>query len=337
MHNYLSDYNPYQAAELAPGRDFILERTDRLSPVISKQFLDLFAQVFGRDMSLDQFQRKYLCTPLGYSYHGFMLVDGKVVGACNFIPYVYNCFGVQRLLALSVDTMISKEYRGGPFNLLNMVNQVYQGIKRDSIGFVFGFPNENAYEYTKRVLKWTDIAELDFYALPINIGAIQSKLKWANIFSRLGAGGFVRLSGSRGRDCCGFGIEKVCDKRFEQHRYHHEHRVIDLTVSGGKCIYRYYNEKNDVRTVYIIDVIPFTSACFLEAVRVIHAVVSKHTDLILYVGRLPFGRTGLVRVPPSKRPRRIMMCGKVLDRQLIDERVLQISNWNVNISNFDVR
>jgi hypothetical protein len=266
-----------------------------------------------------------------------MLAHGTIVGAYNFVPYLYHYFGTRRLFGLSVDTMIARAHRGGPFNLVNMVGRTYEEMRRDGITFVFGFPNNNVYEFTRCVLKWRDIAELDFYVLPINIGAVRSRLTWANVLSRLGASGLLRLPSSRRRTCCVFGVEKVCDESFEEHRYGPQHQVVDLTASAGKCVFRHCIEADGVRTVYIIDVLPFTPTCFVEAVRAVHTMVATRADLILYVGRLPFGGTGLFRVPPSRRPRRVMMCGKVLDQQLIDKRVLQIDNWNVNISNFDVR
>jgi hypothetical protein len=89
--------------------------------------------------------------------------------------------------------------------------------------------------------------------------------------------------------------------------------------------------------LYLIDVLPLTKARVDEAVRRVYEVAASCADIILYVGRLPFRPRGLVRVPPSRRPRNIRMCGRVLDAAGIDDRVFQIDNWNVNISNIDVR
>jgi hypothetical protein len=61
------------------------------------------------------------------------------------------------------------------------------------------------------------------------------------------------------------------------------------------------------------------------------------TDVLLYVGRLPFRPARMIRVPPSRRPQRVRMTGKILIPDLIDERVFALENWNVNLSNFDVR
>jgi hypothetical protein len=317
------------------SHEFVFKRTDRLSPREKGQFLALFARVFPKVLSREEFERKYTCTPLGYSYHGLMLAHGDLVGAYNLIPYAYNCFGARRLFGLSVDTMVAPEHRGGPFNLPRMAGLACDGAKHDGVSLAFGFPNDGAYPFTRRVLKWDDIGELDFYALPIRVGAVKPSLKWANLISRLGAGGFLRLPRLGRVPEPDFGVEKVHDKRFEEHRYGREHHALGLG-DGGKCVYRTCVETDGVRTTYIIDVNPLTAAGIARAVRAVYAV-APGTDLLLYVGRLPFRPPGLLKVPASRQPRRIRMCGRILDRRLVDDRVLDIERWNVNISNFDVR
>ena len=321
---------------LALNRNCIFKTTDELSVTEREKFLKLFSRVFRKDIGSREFERKYMCTPLGYSYHGLMFSEDQLVGAYNIIPYLYDCFGARMLFGLSTDTMIAEEHRGGPFNIVKMVHLVYEGIKRDNIGFVFGFPNNNAYQFTKRILKWNDIGELDFYALPINIAALRPGLSWANSIARLCAGSFAWIPRVQRKVRTNFSIQKVNGRCFEEHRYDDQYEVIDLP-GGGKCLCRIYTEDGGVRTLYIIDVDPLTSKDFVGAVREVRAVADKRADLILYVGKLPFHSTGLIRIPRSRQPRRVMMCGKVLDSQFVDERVLQIENWNVNVSNFDVR
>lgn len=318
------------------SRDFVFRKTDDLCPQDRKDYIELFRQVFGKEMTAAQFEQKYVHTPRGYSYHGLMLVDGRIVGAYNIIPYRYAYFGAQRLFGLSADLMLAEEYRSGPFNVLKMAGAVYEKLKQDRISFVFGFPNDNAYQFTTRVLKWTDMGDLEFYALPLNIGAVRPGWKWASPLSWLGAYGLTHWPRRYRSAELRFGIEKVCDRGFERHRYRHEHCVLDLP-HGGKCTYRICLEEDHVRTLYLIDVTPLTPGAFAQAVRAVHAVASRQADLILYVGRLPFRPYGLVKVPVSKRPREIRMCGKLLDRDSVDERVFDMEQWNVNMSNFDVR
>jgi hypothetical protein len=317
------------------NHDFVYKTTDQFSPHEREQFLGLFTSVFPRAISPAEFERKYLCTPLGYSHHGLMFVDSRLAGAYNLVPYRYRCFGEPRLFGLSVDTMVAPEHRGGPFNLLRMARMTYEGAAQDRIGFVFGFPNDNAHRFTTRVLQWKDMGELDYYALPVNIGAFQRRLWWANPVTRFGAACIVHWPRLNREVCPDFGVEKVQDGQFERHRYDGEHQRIDLP--GGMCTCRTCLELKRVRTTYIIDVVPLTRGNVAHAVKAVYDTVRGRTDLLLYVGRLPFCSAGLLRIPASKRPRRIFMCGRVLDDRLASEHVLDIENWNVNISNFDVR
>lgn len=318
------------------SRDFIFKRTYQLSERDRSQILDLFFKVFGKSLSKEHFNRKYLCTPFCYSYHGLMVINGRIVGAYNVIPYRYSYFGKETIFGLSVDSVVMKEYRSGPFNVSRMATIVYEAMQQDGIGFVFGFPNDMAYEYTKRVLKWKDIGELDFYMLPRNIGAVIPKLRLVNCLSRVFAAGLVRLPRSWGSAKTRCNIQKVSDKSFEAHRYDGQYNIFKVR-EDSKCVYRICTEEHGIRTLHIIDVCPLRSDFFEEAVRKLYRQNAKLIDVILYVGRLPFVPRQLIRVSESKRPRRVRMCGKLLAPSTVDDRVLQIKNWNVNISNFDVR
>ena len=322
---------------------FILKRTDELTEREKEQFIDLFSLTFAKDMTPDWFDRKYLRTPLGYSYHGLMLAGSSIVGAYNAIPYMYRYFGRNGTFCLSVDTMIHEQYRKGPFSLVRMAELVLNAMEQDRICFAFGFPNDNAYEYAKKVLHWRDIGELDYYILPRNVGAVVPKLRWLNLVSRTCSDTLVRLPLRRRRidpHAClhwqTWGVEKVRSKEFEGHRYDSSYRMVNLGAAG-ECVYRIHLEDGGVRVLYVIDVYPLTPAVFDAAIERVY-VESAHTvDLVLYVGKLPFVPTRMIRLPKSKRPREVKMCGKILDPGVIDDRVFQIENWNVNISNFDVR
>jgi len=317
-------------------QDFIFKSTRQLRQSEKSQILELFVRIFGKSFSHALFDRKYLYTPLGYSYHGLMKVDNLIVGTYNIIPYRYRYFGKEALFGLSVDVMIDRDARCGPYSLCKMAAIVYQAMLRDDVRFVFGFPNDMAYEYTKRILHWKDIGELDFYILPLNIGSVMPRLRFMNCLSRAFAAGFINMPRFRQTAEPKYNIEKVCDKHFEAHRYDDRYVMIEVG-GGGRIAYRIYTEEHGIRVLYIIDVFPLTSPFFEEAVRELYRRHSKSIDVILYVGTLPFAPRLLLCVPESKRPQRVHMCGRLLAPGVADHRVFQIQNWNVNISNFDVR
>lgn len=311
------------------------KRTDQLTESEQEQMRDLFLRIFKKKMTKDAFDRKFFYTPGGYSYHGLMLREKTIVGASSAVPGRYKFFGKELIFSLSVDTMIDPKYRGGG-HFLKMINLVHQGLINDSIPFIFGFPNEHFYAVQKRLLKYEDIGELDYYVLPLNIGSVVRKLKPLNALSR----GFCRLATRfcriPGNSEAGYGIAKVVDKQFERHRYDDSYSRIALG-EAAECIYKIYEEEGGIRTLYIIDVVPLTAASLTRAVKQICRTAVNAVDIIIYVGKLPSRPAGLWKAPDSKKPQRIRMTGKILIPDVIDSSVFNMNNWSVNISDFDVR
>jgi len=313
----------------------VFKTTDQLAESEHKQMRDLFLRVFNKKMTKDTFDRKFFYTPKGYSYHGLMLHEKNVVGAFSAVPGRYKFFGKEHIFSLSVDTMIDPKYRGAG-HIVKMANLVHQGLISDGIPFIFGFPNEHFYAFQKRLLKYTDIGELNYYVLPLNIGSVVRKLKPFNVLSR----SFCKLAA---RFCripynskAGHGIAKVVDKQFERHRYDASYSRISLG-QATECIYKIYEEDGGIRTLYIIDVVPLTVASLAKAVKQICRTAVKAIDIIIYVGKLPSKPAGLWKAPDSKKPQRIRMTGKILIPDVIDSTVFEMNNWSVNISDFDVR
>ena len=70
---------------------------------------------------------------------------------------------VNHILGLAVDTLVEKEFRGNPFNLKKVANNVYDILKKNNIYFIFGFPNKNILKIRERVLGWKKIGLLKNY------------------------------------------------------------------------------------------------------------------------------------------------------------------------------
>ena len=342
--NQLVGSQPSQMAQIAhdkkslkskPRTYVAFKRTDQLLESEQEQMRDLFLRVFNKNMTKDAFERKFFYTPMGYSYHGLMLREEVVVGATSAVPGRYKFFGEEQILSLSVDTMVDPKCRGGG-HFMKMANLLHQGLISDGIPFIFGFPNEHFYAVQKRFLKYEDIGELDYYVLPLNIGSVVQKLKPLNGLSRCLCRFATRLCRIPGNSEARYNITKVVDKQFERHRYDGSYSRIGLG-EGAECIYKIYEEKGGIRTLYIIDVIPLTGASLARAVKQICRTAVNAVDIIIYVGKLPSRPAGLWKVPDSKKPQRIRMTGKILIPDVIDSSVFNVNNWSVNISDFDVR
>jgi hypothetical protein len=317
------------------GIQLAFKRTNQLTKAEQELIRDLFLRVFNKKMTKDTFERKYFYTPKGYSYHGLMLHEKTIVGASSAMPGRYNFFGEEHIFSLSVDTMIDPRYRGGG-HLIKMINLVHQGLISDGIPFIFGFPNEHFYAVQKRLLKYEDIGELDYYVLPLNIDSVVRKLKHLNFISRSFCKLAVRLCRIPENSEAGHGIAKVVDKQFERHRYDDSYSRIALG-NAAECIYKIYEEEGGVRALYIIDVVPLTAASLARAVKEICRTVVKDVDIIIFVSNLTSKPPGLWKTPDSKKPQRIRMTGKILIPDVINSSVFEMNNWSVNISDFDVR
>jgi hypothetical protein len=317
------------------GTSLVFKRTIDLSASQQDQIRQVFFRVFSRKMG-KSFEQRFICTPKGYSYHGIMLNDDQIVGCFSAIPYRYLCFGKEQTFALSVDTMIAPEHRGGKTNLLTMANLVYEALVKDDIKFIYGFPNELYYPHEKRLFGTRDIGMLDYYVLPINIGTAINKFKMLDYPGRL----FARIMGGlppcRDTNKCKYNIEKINDAQFIKHRYGNTHKYLSLD-GGAQCVYSIHIEKENVRTLHILDVWPMAPAAMDSAVRELFKLHRDSIDLILYVGSLPFRPRRLVKVPRQLEPQKIRMTAKMLVEGAFPDSIFKIENWNVNVSNFDVR
>ena len=76
-----------------------------------------------------------------------------------------------------------------------------------------------------------------------------------------------------------------------------------------------------------------------SAIKYIHRMLGGSVDLLVFVGRLPFRSINMIRIPkvlPRSHAKRAYVCGKILNHQIIDDRILNQSNWNLNYSDNDM-
>jgi len=317
--------------------EYKVKKTTELSLNEKNEICSLFLQVFKKEKTLDEFNKQFLNTTKGYSYHGLIISkSGSIVGCYSCIPSEYQYFSDNYIFGLSVDTMINKEYRGNPFNLKKIANLVYESMLEADIPFVFGFPNDNVYLVRKKILKWKDIGQLDYYILPIKIGSIKPNLKLFNCITILFSK-FIKffIQKSFIFDNKIKNIEKINNKKFLNYRY-------SLFDGNYKIIEQkelYFSYKIDtyesISAAYLVDVSVMNKRNFDSAVKYI-LENEKRIDVILFVGKIDFRPFTLFKVPTKYIPKTVYMSGKILDKKKIKENIFDIHNWNVNLSNFDV-
>lgn len=316
--------------------NIIEKRTIELTVEEQQQITTLFNKVFSKNEVAEEFIKKYFWTDPKGSFHALMKDGEKIIGCYCGIPYRYNYFGRSLTFGLCVDTMLDEAYRGNPFTLKKMAIPVYNALRQHNVSFVFGFPNENAYLLQKKILKFDDIGLQDFYMLPIRIGNIKPRLKFANPASRLLTNLMVRytqlVSGNRTQPT--YNIQMDClDDAFVAKRYARDYQVV--AHDSSRYIYKTYPE-DDALVAYIIEVQPLNQYTLEQAVAQIYHR-EKNIDAIMFVGKLPFRVRNLIKVPQKYLPKPVRMIGQILDKSLVDERVFTLSNWKVGIANYDVR
>jgi len=323
--------------------DLILKKTDELKVSEKKDICKLFARVFQKPKTLDQFDREFSGTPTGYSYHGLMIDSYRIVGCYTAIPLKYRYFEDDITFALSVDTMIDENYRGNPFKLKQVAHRVYGALKQEGIPFVFGFPNENIYLVRKRVLHWRDIGRLNFYILPLNLGSLNRALvmfnrltKWYCQYVNWRVGEVETHSGMNWEefDPSVSDISRINDDQFIKYRFSDDKYSL-IRLSDQVFFVYTIVAVGDISVAYIVDVNPLEKRLLEMAVRHV-ATAEKEIDVIMYVGKLTFRPKNLLQIPEKMEPKAIRMAGLILDETAVDDRVFNFDNWAVNLADFDV-
>jgi len=302
-----------------------------------EEYCALFKEVFGLDFSLEDFEKKYDSPAFGYSYHGLMIYEGHILGSNSIIPFHYDFFGKKHVFGLDLDTMISKKVRGKDVLAMKKLwKSAVPVMLEDNIPFVFGFPNAIAYPYWQKVIKWTDIGNIHYYVHPIRVGKLAGKFNFLNPFSRtfcaLTNGAAALFRGSKKE--INYNIDRVMDEKYESYRYK-DYKTIS---TGGEAVTHYsIVDEEQGRVAYIIDAKPFSPYNLRQSVRAIARAEKGNIDAILHIDRLGFFPINLFKAPTKFEPIKIRMAGEILNKEVIDERVLDVNNWHICLGSFDVR
>ena len=92
-----------------------------------------------------------------------------------------------------------------------------------------------------------------------------------------------------------------------------------------------------VKAAFLMDFYPVSSANFNKAVRAMFNAENANVGIFLYVGNLPFAASSMVKIPLKYAPKNFNFVAQVLDRNLVNiEDVLNMNNWDVNLSSYDL-
>lgn len=315
---------------------FVVKKTTELTEAQKHSMLKLFVEVYGKERAFDAFERQYTKNCEGYSYHTIAEVDGEIVASNTMVPSRYFVNGELRRFVNSIDTMVAKGHRGIE-NFYDMIKTSFDDAAERGYDAVYGTPNDNSYELFTKLGFMSDVGKLDVYCLPYRVGGVKKKLAWLNpcsmLFSRLWVWTSSLFASKR---VTHFRIEKDADS-YNATRYERLDGNYVLAQAGTTTFAYKVMEHEGVRTAFIIDIFDKSPKNFCKAVSHLLKHESKNFDLILYVGHLPFGCTGLVKLPAKYAPKEFNFTAGVFNKDTINKKeLLNLDNWDVNLASYDL-
>ncbi|MGI9517821.1 MAG: hypothetical protein ACR2NP_12290 [Pirellulaceae bacterium] len=296
-----------------------------------EQLVDLFNQIFPVKHTPESLLAKYSAPPDSMSWHGLMKDDSRLVGAMTVIPVEYRYFGEPCTFGCFVDLMIDPDARGDMLSFKKIYDAVMELIG-DRMDLAYAVPNDNAYLYFRKFLKWDEICDLYYYVMPVKVGALKSKLKILDLASRPGSLLYSMLPSLSSSSPVEKGISKINSDDFRTFRFADEYDVGE--AAGALFWYRLWEEDNGAQVCYIVDIDPLSPRTLDAAAAFLRRKVS--CDAIMYVDSARLGPHKMIRVPRKSEPRNLHLIVKpVTDR--VDDRVLDAANWQFNLADFDVR
>ena len=316
--------------------EFVVKKTNELTDAQKRSMHKLFEEVYGKERAFDAFERQYTKNCEGYSFHTFAEVDGEIVASNTMVPSRFYVGGTMRKFVNSIDTMVAKGHRGIE-NFYDMIKTSFNDAAERGYDAVYGAPNDNSYELFTKLGFMADVGKLDVFCLPYRVGGVKKKLAWLNpcsmLFSRLWLCTSSLFASKR---VTHFHIEKDAES-YNATRYERLDGRYVLAQAGTTTFSYKVMEHEGVRTAFIIDVFDKSPKNFCKAVAHLLKHERKNFDLILYVGHLPFGKTGLIKIPPKHAPKEFNFTAGVFNKEAIDKKeLLDIDNWDVNLSSYDL-
>lgn len=314
---------------------FEVKKTSELTIEEKSQILSIFNEIFEKERTVKEFDNQYFNNVEGDGIHALMKADGVVVGHDAGTPCYYIINGKRVPAMCNVDTMIHPKFRGLE-NYYDLMKTAFDKYRELGYEIVYGFPNDNAFPLITGIKIMKFIGNLDTYCLPFRVGGVKKKLgflNWSSIFFCRCWLGISSLFASK--KLSHFLIEKEAES-FNATRYKRmdgNYSIIHLPDLD--FVYK-VEDYEGIRAAFLIDVTQKSAKNFCKAAKYIWKQENKNCDIVLYVGVLPFGCTGFIKIPRKYEPKKFNFTA-VLNSKIIDKKEFyNISNWDMNLSNYDL-
>jgi hypothetical protein len=297
-----------------------------------------FNLIFKKNNSINFFKSKYADCSLGYSTHGILYFNDKIVGCFTIIPRDYSVFNEKETIGLACDAYILEGHRGNELFLRKISESAISKINDKKITKFISLPNPGAYKYWKYLSNWKDIGELDFFAYPVNISKLifkNSSLSVLSLWFSCILSFLFKIAYTFSNNVKEKNIFIEFDKLSKQQRFNLDtYNHIKLT-SKSWGYYRIYQEK-DLNVAYIVYIDFLSKKNISSMINKIILENGSKIDLIIYIGNLSDKPLNLFKLPKSKYPREMIFTGLTKNNH-DNTGFLNIDNWDVNLVNFDNR
>ena len=319
----------------------IVKKTTELQQDEIFKIIQLINEVFYYERKLldkkidyDFFINKYTLNSKGYSYHGMLIDKNDLKILYSVIPKDYTYFKKKLKFGLAVDTVVEKKFRGNIFFLKKLALIVYDKLKNENISFVYGFPNESIKKIRTKLLGWEKISRLNNYfyinKLPFkknlflnSISFLPILFNWAGYYLS-----YLHDNQNISKNIILNDKNKLLDKKYKSIKF----KNFNFTYSVVKDL-RILNNQS---IVYLIDIFPWSKKNLSDSIKKITEIENDFI-LIFYTSNLNFNIFNMYKIPKLFSPINFEMYGRILDHDVISNKIFNNDNWNVNFTDFDIR
>jgi hypothetical protein len=315
--------------------DYLIKKTTELTESEKQEILSHFNVTFKRNRTAEEFLNQYISNVFGYSFHIIVMDNDRIVGHGAYVPSYYFVNGERKLFVDGIDGFVIKAYRDGT-TLLEMMQATRDALKKNDVSIELGFPNSLAMKiYTKAKL-YNKVGEMNTYCLPYRIGNIKKGLSFFNFLSILFSNLSVAMSSLfSGKKVALYKVEKDADSYNATRYKSFDGNYSRVRIDNFEFMYK-IKVHEGIKTCFLIDVTEKSARNFNRALKYIIKQCKNNFDLLLYVGNLPFKFHGMIKIPRKFSPKEFNFAIKIHDKNLDKEVLLNIENWDINLSNFDL-
>lgn len=316
--------------------------TEEFSAVNWNDYTHSFNNVFKAEKDMEYFKHKYSNTHRGFSFHALLQNEKfEIVGGCTVIPMKYKLNDQLIEIGQAVDVFIIEKYRKNPFILKDMYNELKELLIKNKIIAVMAVPNELAFPFWTKIVKWNYIGDLDYWVFPLKLVNIKKSLKPLDTIFSLLLKLYLKLNlilahlyNQKEKKSK---YELLEDQKFKAYRYTKDYNHIQ--IKNCSFYYKTYTEGTK-KITYLLDAVENNERSYKSlaiATEYIHQEVNS--DLIAVIGQIKHFQLLYFKIPKKYNPRKLTLTCDILEsnhRDLYSE-MLQITNWNFGLRNYDVR